>query len=295
MRLITRLLFFCVLFISSASHAQEWAPQGATWYHYYIYGLQGPDGYLKTTAENNDTTVQGHQCRVLHRTPGGSTFSWSTWIYTDSSKVFAYDDRSHEFYKVLDFDADTSESWIVTPKWDNRIDSILVRPVYKGQITINGKTVRRDSLSFQNIGHDKLINTEHPVLEAIEFIGFTITDFIPWRSGLDDGDYVGNLRCYTDDYMGNMNRTNQECETGINEKVNNISFKLFPNPASTSFTIQFQTQPKQFPDIKIYSMTGKECANVPLYTIGQSIFLSGFNPGLYLVQIGSHTEKLLIR
>jgi hypothetical protein len=290
--------------VSSVSQAQEWAPEGARWY-YTQFTMMG--GHYPVRVDSyNDTVIQSKSCRILkYTTDIGPVINqpFKQFIYEDAQKLYFFDTLMGTFHTLYDFQSDTGTSWILPISYiiyrtggdTMGVDSFRLTIKEKDSVMMNGKKLGQEKLEVDYIGSgNRQISVYPGTLEVTEFIGPTNAFLFPWNRSTDEY-YIQGIRCYEDSYIGNYAWVTHECDLGVIQPNPELAFKLFPNPATSSFTIQFQTQPRQIPDIKIYDMTGKQCADIPWNSIGQSISVGGFTPGLYLVKIGSHTEKLLIR
>jgi hypothetical protein len=251
------------------------------------------------TVNSSDTIIDGKSCKVLLRSTGGMPGYGKIFVHLDSGVVYLYDDYVKVFHQLYDFDADTSQSWmIIIPNGSQfEPDSFVVKPFWKGQITINNKTLRRDSLSFTHLNAPGVYQIPKKIA-ATEYMGYEQTDFFPWHHGWADGDYVGQLRCFEDSYVGHYGMREIDCELGIEEPVSKLRFKLFPNPASNSVTIEF---PESIGNARVtlFDVTGRLSYSESVSLLGTDINLKGLDPGVYFVRVetanGSHTEKLIVK
>jgi hypothetical protein len=295
MRALTLVLALTFLFCIKSS-AQKWAQEGTIWhYKFESYGWTGLyKSYLKMRASDLDTIIHGDTCRILLRSIGGDKTFEKLYINQKGGKLFQYDIQTDSFYKVFDFDADTGSSWVlVLPVGGNEYDSILVTTNAKDTTTINAKPVRTIFISLQHLGQ-KSHYTIPMIASVTEFVGYTQGDFFPWEIKYVDGPEIGPLRCYLDPYFGFKQFTAEECAAGVKKEDVRPNFRIFPNPASQSITIEFITPCAAVP-IEIYDITGNEHARVNWDNMHPAISLDGIKPGLYIVRVGSHTEKLLIK
>src|SRR4051812_1499493 len=107
MRSIAKLLFACTMLVSSVSQAQEWAPEGATWY-YTMYSMGGYRDPVKMTV-NKDTIIQSKSCHAVTYFLGhGKQF-----LYEENKKLYFFDTVMNTFHTLYDFEGDTGTSWLL--------------------------------------------------------------------------------------------------------------------------------------------------------------------------------------
>lgn len=78
------------------------------------------------------------------------------------------------------------------------------------------------------------------------------------------------------------------------------NFKIFPNPATDTFTISFEGQLSKRTDVKIYNTLGQKVRQIQVNSgINLDLDISNLNSGLYLVKIAqaenSVTKRLMIK
>ena len=69
----------------------------------------------------------------------------------------------------------------------------------------------------------------------------------------------------------------------VKEVRNSNLFKVYPNPAESNFTVEFNKTTSG--SIRIIDLSGKEVLNTTITSINQSIDCSSLKNGLYVVQI----------
>lgn len=83
--------------------------------------------------------------------------------------------------------------------------------------------------------------------------------------------------------MGSFN-----CLTDVPETENRDAFSVFPNPASGSVTIQFQSPIKPH-TIEIVNSIGQKLLELVTLGVSETVDISHFSPGVYLIEI-NHTQ-----
>ena len=74
---------------------------------------------------------------------------------------------------------------------------------------------------------------------------------------------------------------------------NHKSFSIYPNPARDRVSIYAPGSQAQL--IEIYNLTGHKLGVAMLDQHGEaSISLSGYPPGLLLIKVGNHVEKVVL-
>lgn len=118
---------------------------------------------------------------------------------------------------------------------------------------------------------------------------FTIEDIIFTSNGtiiLDDdiGYLIENRALIANNLTVGLKNTTQP--------RNNYTFKLYPNPTKGTFTLETAFS-KMDQLVEVYSITGKKLHQQLLKKQSESISLQ-LPPGIYLIRIGKHSQKLVI-
>ena len=83
-----------------------------------------------------------------------------------------------------------------------------------------------------------------------------------------------------------------DISTNIEETLNENVFKIYPNPTHSSINIQI---PPEYSEIEIYDVTGKIITSKSKPNSIETIELSGYSKGIYLVKIKSDNSLLFKR
>jgi hypothetical protein len=233
-------IFLLVLVLSGSQFlkAQEWAPVGAKWTYTLSFATSGDIDTLLIRSIS-DTIIQGKQCKILRKTTGVcDDRGIKEYMYSDSGKVYFFDDSRLRFQMLFNINAVTNDSWIWYPNDLPYQDSIVVKVDSVSTMSINSIILKvvfvkyTFSSSWQPTGNGKII----------ENLGDTYYMF-PWVFGACDMMFGGPLRCYEDSIIGHYETgvvpTCNYKNVGINEETKtNNEFKIYPNPFINSFTLE---------------------------------------------------------
>lgn len=312
---------FClgIIFHSNNLQSQNWAPVGATWY----YGFSGfmVSGYYKISYIG-DTTINSIPCKILEKKifqysplSGFDTITLNQeYTYSDANKVYIY--RFNNFYTLYDFSANIGDSIMVPGNNQYSFegcDSVgYVKVDSIGTMVINGLTLRYISVSptstsqwgwkcriVEKIGplYNYLNNAEpynYLFPNKLDYCGMQMDE-------LHEG---GFLRCYTEQngFSYHEHSYTSDCDyifTEINEIVNTDSdIKVFPNPTNNIIKIAFNLNLKQSVQISLFDIMGKLIfyKNIPeAKIVNESIDLSNYPSGLYLIKLKANNQKTIIK
>ena len=86
-----------------------------------------------------------------------------------------------------------------------------------------------------------------------------------------------------------------DVQAGIEDVENNVSFSLYPNPARSQFTVRSSSfASTNETALKVYDVCGKEVYSGTLTTANCQLSTVNWNHGLYFVQAGNTTRKLIV-
>jgi hypothetical protein len=81
---------------------------------------------------------------------------------------------------------------------------------------------------------------------------------------------------------------------GVEQIVAGNEIKLFPNPANNNFTVELKNQPLKNTRLIIRNYLGQVVAEEKVAGKLTELNSAGFSPGIYFIQYGSYSRKLLI-
>lgn len=118
-------------------NAQAWAPAGAKWTYGIAYAFTAERNY-KVWEYTRDTTIAGHNCKVIQRigTYVSGDLSDKMITYEDSGVVYWY--YANQFTVLYNFNKQVGDSWAII------IDtcSLNVTVTATGMDTINNRALR---------------------------------------------------------------------------------------------------------------------------------------------------------
>ena len=279
--LLTALIFGCTIISSS----QTWAPVGAKWSYTLRFATSGDIDTL-VIRSIGDTTIQGKPCRILHKSAVTCDVRLANeYMYSDSGKVFFFDNSRSKFQMLFNINAAISTSWVIYFRDLPNNDSVVVKVDSVFTTTINGIVLKEIHVSYPNCSSPWNIEGSGRIIENI---GDTYYMF-PWVSGVCDDDFGGPLRCYDDPVIGHYETgMAPSCDfrnVAINEKRLN-EVKIYPNPVTRAVTIETANEPNPGKDyVEIDDLFGREIFVTSLSGTNSFVDLSQQPLGVYLLKI----------
>lgn len=84
-----------------------------------------------------------------------------------------------------------------------------------------------------------------------------------------------------------------EPQTGINDLSKKTAFSLYPNPCSIATGLWIESE--NYNDLTVFNMLGEAVLESKIQNLKSKIdFPANWNPGIYFVQIGNVTRKLIV-
>jgi hypothetical protein len=311
MKKVLFLFSFFLIFLSGKT--QIWCPSGATWY----YGFQGSlcDGYLKFEYVN-DTVINTVNCKVIKSRLNQKCGGWqnyyeteigSYFMYSDTDKVYYYDHG--QFYVLYDFSVNTGDTLYVkgiTRDWWGNCDSIAQLIVDStGIMNVNSEALRFYSvhtISGSAFGWDcRIVEKIGPLYNyqaTQNNYFFSVKQDVCGLLADEQGEGA-SFRCYYDDNFPTISLTQYSCDYTLATSENEFqSVYLYPNPASTTLTIDLKDHYTDNYCYQIFSVTGNLIVNEKSNSSRQSIDLSLFPSGIYFLKINSgddhYIQKLIL-
>lgn len=292
-----------VMFFPIWVYAQSWAPPEAVWY-YNFFGLSG-QGYVRITYVQ-DTIINGVSCKQLNkRLYQENTFTGTVQSYNIGS-VFTYENNGVVFIRysgvfdtLYNFNAIPGESWHVPGTSPvsacnavSRIEVIDTATVFFHQVPLKLLIV-----------HYHYFETGHPFVDTIiERIGSLRQYMVPWDIclSLADGHEGGELRCYSDNLIGEFKHNFYSPCTAIIgiEEMNETAAHLtvFPNPTANVVYIvsnKHITKEDTF-YITLKEVTGRILQSYPASPINTPVDLANYPPGIYYLHIANRRSGQMI-
>ena len=107
-------------------------------------------------------------------------------------------------------------------------------------------------------------------------------------------DTLGNLWVADLNYLHTLLTPNSPAWLGLNENGKTNQFNLFPNPATTSFSITGFSVTSFGEKATLKDLSGKIVLEFILNEPNQKVDVSQLRKGIYILQIGESTEKIII-
>ena len=276
-----KLILLLLAFVSAYSAAQDFAPIGAVWY--YNQGTVNLNYQTYKTFESvKDTVINGQACSKIIESIENEEQNIQ-YMFSRNDSVFFFENIS--FHLLYDFGAEKGDTIVLDHFFANVEGGKLLMIIDStSTIEINGITKK---LQYISCGDGLVIGFGGPIIKDIGSADYMFPTL--------DNTLNGSLRCYQDNYLGLFKNPyygvwNKECDyistsiRNITEESDNI---VVPNPVSNSFVI------KKLKSVSNYNLTdlhGKVLKSGQIEP-EQEINISGFNKGIYFLQIDSGTEK----
>jgi len=251
-----KILTILITILSLQGFSQEWAEIGAIWH--YTKRTVNPNLISYTTFESvSDTIIIGISCKhIIQVDRDYDTASvYSHYMYSLNDSVYFF--RDGDFHLLLDFNAvegDTIElGWYNTGSGD----PLLMIVDSTSTIDINGET---RIIQYVYCGDGLVIEYTDKVIEGIGSTDFMFPTL--------DGTLYRSLRCYEDSVVGLFlspfhsyyGWNFEDCDeiiTGINEWEIDQSLSVYPNPFTTSTSIEYELTEPSHVQLTIYNVIGE--------------------------------------
>jgi hypothetical protein len=268
-------------------YGQEWAPIGAKW-HYDSYSI-GPYIRAQIFESVGDTILLGKSCRKILR----STFA-PLFMYDSAGMVYYLQyGPNPEWCLLHDFSKNAGDT-IFYPCWDfDTIESFAIVDS-TSFLNLNGNNLKVLHLTMDSTFNISTMGNQSFSGRSIEYVGH---EYFMFPRGDNDGN--GNLRCYSDPFLGlsKFNGFNLDCDTTLILNLDEISSNdlgIFPNPAYDQLKI---SSPSEIESLVIYDLKGK--VMVKKTVVDEVIDITNLKSGLYLIEItlqtGTYRRKLFKR
>ncbi len=284
------------LMLVTEGNAQNWAPTGSIWYYGILESFFSQNqGYLKIESIG-DTSIQGQQCKILHKT----RYNASTHMLTDEGNDYMYslnDTVFHfmndTFYTLYNFNAMPGDTWTVAVPFPSPWNSpdTLVKIVVDSVSTITIQSQIFKTLYVHSDSNDW--NFLNPIIEDIGSMG----GMFPFIYGYMDSE-IPFFRCYEDTLLFYQRSLSYPCDTVIDkfgESSFNETFDIFPNPAKDFINI---ISAQAVTDYSIINSTGRVISRSGTF-LGEdkmiTISLIDFEPGLYVLDLNIVDGKSIRR
>ena len=272
-----KILTILITVLSLQGFSQGWAEVGAIWH--YTKSTLNPDLTSYTTFESvSDTIINGIPCKHLVQVDRvyDTASVYSHYMYSSNDSVFFF--RDGEFHLLYDFGAVEGDTIVLGYYGTAFSDSLLWIVDSISSIDINGE-IRK--LMYITCGDGLVIEFGGKVIEGIGNLQFMFP-----RS--ENNPYIA-LRCYEDSDLGLfLNPYHppygwnfEECDeiiTGIKEMVYDGRLSIYPNPFTTSTTIEYELKEISNIQFTIYNVIGEVVYNAEDHIMPQGIHTVTWSP-----------------
>ena len=282
-----------LLFITSFSFAQDFAPTGAKW-HFQNFSWGGSGSSYHTIEANRDTTINGNFCTILEKDTGLIIPAAQLIIWEGNNKVYFFE--NNQFKLLFDFNLNAGDTLTyhipvnyihynlicgVTNPDSSKTDRAIVDSTQN--LIINSQTLK--TLYTSPLSHNDTNYLQCDLGQITERIGST-SGFLGHSLMQCLGGSPSHFRCYSDNLI-NYKPVSEECDyaTSINSYEINGSLSIFPNPTSSNFTINEIDNPY---DLLIYNTVGQVIYKEnDVATTNNVIDVAQFARGVLFVRIES--------
>lgn len=250
-----KILTILIALLSLQGFSQGWAEVGAIWH--YTQRTINPDLISYNTFESmaNDT-INGIPCKRMIEVDRhwGDSIIKTHYTYYENDSVFFFKDD--EFHLLYDFGAIEGDTVIIGYYTTASGDPLLMFIDSTSTIDINGES---RIIQYVTCGDGLVVEFAE---EVIEGIGGTYYMFPVY-----DGQSYGALRCYEDNIIGlflspyhpNFWWNFEDCDqiiTDIPELESNSRMLVYPNPFTTSMTIEYELKGISSIQFTVYNIQG---------------------------------------
>ena len=293
MNQIKRIFLLSLLFWGTLlSNAQTWAPVGSKWTYTFGFAWQGQVDTL-VIRSIGDTLIQGKQCKILHKSMSVCDLrNAKEYMYSDSGKVYFYDNSRSKFQMLFNINAATTSTWVYYMQDLPIQDSMIVKIDSISSISINSIILKEIFVKY-SCSQPWVINGSGKIIENM---GDTHYMF-PWVFGACDVTFGGPLRCYDDNLIGRYETgVVSSCDfrnVGIKEESSPITeYKIYPNPFSNSITIESMYESNfRMASIEIFNLLGKCLFYSNFYNNIYTVDLYNQPDGIYFLKIQTNGKS----
>ncbi len=284
------ILLLFPLILGANLSAQDYFPEGATWY-YDVPPGSFPFQYTYTFMEcKGDSIFNNDTLTFIEGTVSCST-GWDALIKQNGQKIYQLNLCDSSLNLLYDFGASVGDTLVIDPDpcdtWS--IDSIILVVDSIKPININGNILNQFFITQINFPFWAFPGN------IIEGIGNTYS-FYPLYGTCDP--WGGPLRCYNDTIIGEYKTGihGGVCDTnylvvGIEETRMNDVVKIFPNPTKDKIQVSSNSI---IEEIQLFDIQGRFLFSAKKRTVD----LSSLSKGVYIVKIHLKNEivnKKIIR
>lgn len=302
------ILFIFLCFQFAVAKAQVWCPAGAMWY--YTDNSADISGYSKLTY-TIDTLINSINCKkITHYYQGDgwlgpySFYGSPFYTHEQNGVAYLYNNRygNNKFDTLFNINAQIGDKWRFPLVDTTCADSTYFMKVLNtGTKTLNGFNLKWLYIKTGPIPYPGSGDFLYGFDTITERLGYRYDDIcygLICNNSADECAH-GGLRCYSDDAFGVYSTgLTSSCDylTGITEsQIGKEIFKIYPNPAQSQITLEFNFTKTQNTLIEIKNILGQTVKTIDnrAFTIGKNkieIDVSELSKGLYFIQLQSESK-----
>ena len=277
-----KLILFLTLIILGpiSSYTQVWAPVGAKWTYSNISMGWEPFYNLPKTIEcTGDTIIGGKSCRIFNGECLCTFNPGIEFLYYEDDKVYHYVDSVVGFTMLYNFSAMPGESWtcIIRKLWS--YDTTIFEVTGLGNEIIGDDTIPFQFVKTSDDGYWQWGG------KVYKYLGDYFC-FYPQYATADP--WTGPIRCYEDSTII-IKFQDIPCDTsmfhiGVNEYVLDNSIMIFPNPATSSITIN-KKEGVPIEEAIIYNHLAQKVLETK--PVNNTVDVSTLKPGIYFIEVAT--------
>ncbi len=242
--------------------------------------LSNPIFYSNTIVNNTSKKGGGIYCTYSSSPSFQNTIFWNNTSTSTGQQVYLDDEASDPSFNYCDIEGGSSSFGLMA--------NIFFTGAYSSNMNLDPSFVKPSSGSgtgYDGIAANWSLQSGSSCINMGDSTGtYPATDIAGsariQQNRIDIGAYEGK-------YEGSTS-------TGITELVHQSVIDIFPNPTSSSFTIQHASQQKE--DLTIFNILGKlvyKDSWLPAQT-HTIVDVSTFPKGLHIIRIGEVVEKIVV-
>lgn len=288
-------------------HAQDVGTWTETWYFETVLGIELDDPSNNEDdvefdqelswdeLENNDDDVFEYTCQISY----DDSFSDPVTILTHEVEYTPdfYKFGTEYFWRVKATHPNDVSPWSEVRSFTT-INSIeLESPVDGAALNTYRPILKWDDIKAVD-GYEIRISANEDMSDAMYYIvPGSSSDTYPLNA-LDTSMYYWSVRAYNgnDTSAWAVNYSFSTMSVGVNELENISSISMFPNPATTTFTVEFLVQENAELQITISDIIGKtmlvETVEVSNGNFRKTFNVSEFNSGIYFLEIKQGNDNI---
>jgi len=286
-RLLVLSAYFLNFQTTVSGQTIDFAPVGSTWYFSEQAFIPPPFGSFPHIVEVESKEVyQGKLCSKITGV-GSETVPEPLYVYDQNDSVFFYSLFSNRFELLYDFNAETSDTWVIGGLFQpDGYDSIKVRVDSISQIVLDGTSLKVLHISYSG---EMPYDWGYEIITGVGNTGFLTPDY-----GLFEGGAVG-LRCYSDP-DNDFHFVSYPCDTtlftsGVTDVGLNSGISVFPNPGKDHLNI-FLDMDVTNSAFCLHDRFGQLMRQMPIQAGLNKLETEMLPPGLYFWEILNENKRI---